>query len=115
MKLSHANCTTADTKLKAAEALRPTASRAIDQHDLRTRVVEWKSHFFGSSWAHYDQAKPGTFHLIPPLERLRALRADYQTMRDMYISEPESFDNILLTLADLENRINDLPELGLPH
>lgn len=90
----------------AALARHPTASKAIDQHDLRNRVVEWKSQFFGSSWANYDRAKPGTFRFVPPAERQAALRRDYQTMRDMYLSEPASFDDILATLADLENRIN---------
>ena len=90
----------------AALAKHPTASKAIDQHDLRNRVVEWKSQFFGSSWANYDKAKPGTFRLVPPAERQAALRRDYQTMKDMYLSEPASFDDILATLTDLENRIN---------
>ena len=90
----------------AALAKHPTASRAIDQHDLRNRVVEWKSQFFGSSWANYDQAKPGTFRLVPPPERLPALRRDYQAMRDMYFSEPPSFDEVLAVLADLEQRMN---------
>ena len=90
----------------AALAKHPTASKAIDQHDLRNRVVEWKSQFFGSSWANYGQAKPGTFRLVPPAERQPALRRDYQAMRDMYLTEPASFDDILATLADLENRIN---------
>ena len=90
----------------AALAKHPTASKAIDQHDLRNRVVEWKSQFFGSSWANYDQAKPGTFRLVPPPERQPALRRDYQAMRDMYLTEPASFDDILATLADLESRIN---------
>lgn len=90
----------------AALAKHPAASKAIDQHDLRNRVVAWKSQFFGSSWANYDLAKPGTFRLVPPAERQPALRRDYQAMRDMYLTEPASFDDILATLADLENRIN---------
>jgi len=90
----------------AALAKHPNASKAITQHDLRNRVVEWKSQFFGSSWANYQQAKPGTFRLFPPHERLSALSRDYQAMRDMYLSEPPSFDGILATLTDLENRIN---------
>lgn len=90
----------------AALATHPTASRAIDQYDLRNRVVEWKSRFFGSSWANYDEAKPGTFRLVPSRERLAALRRDYEAMRDMYLTEPASFDEILATLADLERRIN---------
>ena len=92
----------------AALAKHPTASRAVDQHDLRNRVVEWKSLFFGSSWANYDKAQPGTFRLFPPPERLPALRRDYQAMRNMYLTEPASFDDILTTLADLENRINQV-------
>jgi hypothetical protein len=90
----------------AALAKYATGSRAIDQHDLRNRVVAWKSQFFGSSWANYELAKPGTFRLVPPAERLPALRRDYQAMRDMYLNEPTSFDDILQTLAELENRIN---------
>lgn len=90
----------------AALAKHPAASKAIDQHGLRDRVVEWKSQFFGSSWANYGQAKPGTFRLVPPDERQPALLRDYQAMRDMYLTEPASFDEILTTLADLEERIN---------
>jgi hypothetical protein len=62
--------------------------------------------FFGSAWANYDAAKPGTFRLVPPLDRLPGLRRDYQAMRDMYLMEPTSFDDIIRTLAELENRIN---------
>jgi len=90
----------------AALAKHPAASKAVDLHELRTRVVGWKSQFFGSSWANYDHAKPGTFRLVPPPERLPALQRDYQAMRDMYLSEPAGLDDILSTLADLEARIN---------
>jgi hypothetical protein len=90
----------------AALAKHPTASKAIELHDLRDRVVEWKSQFFGSSWANYGQAKPGTFRLVPPTERQAALRRDCRAMRDIYLSEPVSFDDILATLAQLQSRIN---------
>ncbi len=90
----------------AAMAMHPTSSKAIDQHDLRDRVVDWKSQFFGSSWANYGQAKPGTFRLVPQPERQAALRRDYQAMRDMYLTEPTSFDDILVTLTEIEKRIN---------
>jgi hypothetical protein len=90
----------------AALAKHPAARKAVEQHDLRTRVVQWKSQFFGSSWANYDEARPGTFRLVPPAERIAALRRDYQVMRDMYLAEPASFDEILETLAELQNRIN---------
>jgi len=92
----------------AALAQHPTAAKAIDQHDLRDRVVAWKGQCFGSSWASYDLAKPGTFRLAPPTARLLALRRDYEAMRDMYLSEPVPFDDILAILTKLENRINQI-------
>ena len=68
--------------------------------------MQWKSQFFGSAWSNYEEAKPGTFRLVPPPERLPALRRDYEAMREMYLSEPDSFDDIMSALADLERRIN---------
>ncbi len=90
----------------AALAVHPVASKSVMHDNLRARVVSWKSQFFGSSWAHYDLAKPGSFRLVPPAERLPALKQDYQAMRDMYLTEPPDFDAILATLAELERRIN---------
>jgi hypothetical protein len=90
----------------AALARHSVAMRAIEQHGLRDRVVAWKGQFFGTSWAKCDLAKPGTFRLVPPAERFPALRRDYQAMRDMYLSEPPNFDELLAVLADLEQRIN---------
>jgi hypothetical protein len=87
-------------------ARHPVAKNAVERHDLREQVVGWKSRFFGSSWANYGQAKPGTFRLVPPAERQPALRRDYRAMRDMYLTEPATLDDILAALADLENRIN---------
>jgi hypothetical protein len=92
----------------AAMALHPAARRALDHHALRERVVQWKSQFFGSSWANYGSAKPGTLRLVPPQERQAALRRDYHAMRDMYLSKPAEFDDVLATLAELENRINSV-------
>ena len=85
---------------------RQRTSTAVAQGDLRDRVVPWKSRFFGSAWARYDLARPDTFRLVPPKEREAALRRDYPAMRDMYLSEPRTFDDILRALSDLERRIN---------
>lgn len=90
----------------AALARHPAAAGAIDRHDLRDRVVVWKGQFFGSSWANYDLAKPGTFRLVPPAARRAALRRDYEAMRDMYLTEPATFAEVLAVLAEVEQRIN---------
>ena len=92
----------------AALSKHPLGKEAVVQNCTRDQVIEWKSRFFGSSWATYEQAKSGTFHLVPPPTRIPALRRDYHAMRDMYLSEPASFDEIMNTLAALENRINHI-------
>ena len=90
----------------AALSVHPRASGAVARTDLMNRVVEWKSRFFRSSWATYDLARPGSFRLLPRAERVDSLRRDYHAMRDMYLTEPREFDEILSLLADLERRIN---------
>ncbi|QJW93231.1 nucleotidyl transferase AbiEii/AbiGii toxin family protein [Frigoriglobus tundricola] len=90
----------------AALAGHLAAQKAIDHGELRDRVVAWKGRFFGSSWASYDLAKPGTFRLVPPAERLSVLRRDYQAMRVMYLTEPAGFDEVVTVLTELEKRIN---------
>jgi Nucleotidyl transferase AbiEii toxin, Type IV TA system len=90
----------------AALAKQPFASGATNDDALRERVVNWKSQFFGSAWARYDLARPGTFRLVPPGVRISALRADYQAMRDMYLTEPEDFDTVMAILQKLEQQIN---------
>jgi hypothetical protein len=78
----------------------------LKQAELRDRVVEWKSRFFGSSWARYDLARPGTFRLVPGPGRISELRRDYHAMRVMYLSEPPGFDEIIEGLRGLESRMN---------
>jgi hypothetical protein len=90
----------------AALAAHPLASTAIDMHNLRERVVGWKSQFFTSSWAKYDLAVPGSFRLVPSQAREVALRRDYEAMKGMYLVSPASFDDVLAILAKLEERIN---------
>jgi hypothetical protein len=91
----------------AALARHPVTERAIVDLDTCARVVGWKRLFFGSAWASYETARPGSFRLLPSYERLPALRRDFTAMRDMYLAEPPSFDAVLATLADLERRLNE--------
>jgi hypothetical protein len=91
----------------AALAKHQVADQAIRDHDMRQRVVDWKGRFFGSAWANYDRAKPGTFRLVPPESRQPALRRDYEAMRAMYLSDPATFDEVLEELDQLEQRINE--------
>ncbi|HSY43294.1 MAG TPA: nucleotidyl transferase AbiEii/AbiGii toxin family protein [Candidatus Acidoferrum sp.] len=92
----------------AALARHDVTQRALARDDLRQRVADWKSRFFPASWAKYDEAKPGTFRLVPPDHRLAELKKDYQAMQDMFLATPPPFEDILKTVQNLENRINGI-------
>jgi hypothetical protein len=79
---------------------------ALARDDLRQRVADWKSRFFPATWARYDLAKPGTFRLAPPEFRLAELKRDYQAMKDMFLTTPPPFEDILEAVCNLERRIN---------
>lgn len=93
----------------AAMAERPEAERALADDRLRERVAAWKSQFFARAWARYELARPGTFRLVPPPERVQELERDYQEMREMFLDLPPPFATILETLGRLESRINRIP------
>ncbi|MEM7678414.1 MAG: nucleotidyl transferase AbiEii/AbiGii toxin family protein [Myxococcota bacterium] len=90
----------------AALAIDPRTLGAADRTELCARVVAWKGRFFGSSWANYPLARPGSFRLIPPPGRMDDLRADYRAMRDMYLTQPRTFDAVMADLQRLEHRLN---------
>lgn len=90
----------------AALAQHAVAERALAREDLMQRVANWKCQFFASSWSRYNLAKPGTFRLAPPEFRLAELKKDYHAMRDMFLVEPPSFENVIKTVSQLEHEIN---------
>lgn len=84
------------------------AAEAMKRMDLLERVVEHKTVYFRSAWAHYATARPGGFHLLLSGDRIPALRRDYERMKVMIFGEPPTWDEIAKGLADLERRINGL-------
>lgn len=84
----------------------PGGRGAAARLDLLERVRLHKHRFFGSSWAHYESAVPGSLHLAPPGARVTELRRDYAAMEPMFLSPPPSFDAILATLREAESTIN---------
>jgi hypothetical protein len=73
---------------------------------LRQQVADWKNRFFPSGWAHYETAKPGSFHLVPPDSRLAELERDYREMQPMFLNDQPQFADIVSELSDLEKKIN---------
>jgi hypothetical protein len=84
----------------------PGGQRAATQLDLLARVRLHKSRYFGSSWAHYATAVPGTLRLLPPEARFAELRRDYAAMEPMFLSPPLKFDEMLAVLRAAEHTLN---------
>lgn len=82
------------------------ATKALEQMDLLRCVVEHKKVFFRSAWAHFDTAKQGSFHLVPPSDRLSVLRSDYAQMKVMIFGDYPEWQMIIDGLKALEERIN---------
>ncbi|MBQ8870266.1 MAG: nucleotidyl transferase AbiEii/AbiGii toxin family protein [Alphaproteobacteria bacterium] len=76
--------------------------------ELLKAVVDFKQTFYYTAWAHYSEAKVGSFHLLPTSDNLKNLRNDYQKMHGMIFGDYPDFDEILASLKDLEQQINQL-------
>jgi len=86
----------------------PVKDAALADLALLEDVVAFKQRFYPRGWAQYDQAKPGTFRLVPSGYVLTAVKKDYVQMRNMIFGRYPGFDEIMETLRTLEGEINDL-------
>ncbi len=79
---------------------------ALADTQLLENVVAFKQKFYPRKWAKYEDAKGGTFKLLPPEFRYAELEKDYKAMQNMIFGEAPTFANIMDVLAELENEIN---------
>jgi hypothetical protein len=86
----------------------PVKDAALADLALLEDVVAFKQRFYRRPWAHYDEAKPGTFRLIPAGHVLAAVEKDYVQMRNMIFGRYPDFGVIMETLRKLETEINEL-------
>ena len=84
----------------------PVGEKAARDLALLERVVKHKQVFFRSSWAHYEEAKPGTLKILPTDSQRDLLKIDYDNMREMFFTDPPRFEEILGSLKKLEDGIN---------
>jgi hypothetical protein len=83
---------------------------ALNDLGLLKDVVVFKQKFYMSAWAKYEDAKVGTFKLLPPKFRYKELRSDYNSMRSMIFDKYLEFDEIISILKDLEKQINEIED-----
>jgi len=86
----------------------PIYKRALENISLLKHVSEHKSLFFKANWAHYDEAKPGTLHLVPRDNQVNQLKNDYRQMQQMFFEEPPSFERVIEKLRVIEVQINGI-------
>lgn len=79
--------------------------KALNSTDILSDVLLVKKAFYN---AHYDDCAIGLCRLIPDLLELKELQLDYQKMIDagFFFKPPPSFDQILESLRQLEEKIN---------
>lgn len=82
---------------------------ALSNIALLEEVVKMKMRFYPSGWSKYEEAKPGTFKLVPPENRMEELKSDYKAMREMLYGDVPSLETIVSSLRELEEEINSLP------
>jgi hypothetical protein len=54
-------------------------------------------------------AAPGSFALLPHDGMVDQLRTDYRAMRGMIFGEPPTFDDVLTSVAAIEQKLNQAP------
>jgi hypothetical protein len=86
-------------------------NEALNDLQLLEDVVVFKQKFYMSAWAMYEEAKVGTFKLLPPEFRYKELDADYDSMKSMIFDKYLTFDQIIAILRELEDEINALDNM----
>jgi hypothetical protein len=84
-------------------------SAALSNTELLEEVVNQKNVLYPSGWAKYNDCL-GSLRLIPDDSSLKSLGEDFDQMRAnaMFWDEPETFQNILDELSQLETSINNM-------
>ena len=82
--------------------------KAFKRKELLEQDIKFKLKFYYSKGASYETARIGTIRLVPCEAAIQDLKADYEHMKDMIYGTRPSFDEIMESIADLEERVNRL-------
>lgn len=89
-------------RLLAAEA----GQRAVDNRDMAKDCVRHAQMFFNRAAFDLSEAVPGSFTLTPHEGMVDDLRHDYEAMSGMIFGEIPPIEDVLATIASLEERLN---------
>ena len=118
--LIHAECNRENAKANAERLSRhwydlfqlnrsEIGSVALSNKKLLEEVINQKNILYPSGWAKYNECL-GSLRLIPDATSLKSLEEDFDQMRAnaMFWDEPETFQNIIDELSQLETTINKM-------
>lgn len=86
----------------------PDAARWITDHHLAQDCAQHARLFFGSTDLRLDLATHGTLTLTPSNAMYDALIRDYEAMSGMIFGSLPAINDVFLTIANLERRLNTL-------
>lgn len=87
---------------------------ALKNLEVLDNVIIFKKAFFNASYANYDACLEGALRLIPDAESLKTLKADFNKMiiAGMFYKKPPAFGEIIDSLLELEQMINEQVEMA---
>jgi hypothetical protein len=80
--------------------------RAVADRELGADCVAHARMFFNSPDLGLDRPTAGTFSLSPTDAMFGELRRDYARMTGMIIGAPPDFDEVMASVAAVENAVN---------
>ncbi|VAW55439.1 hypothetical protein MNBD_GAMMA07-628 [hydrothermal vent metagenome] len=75
--------------------------------ELLKKVIDFKANFYPQGWANYKGAAEGKIKLVPESYMQKKLESDYEQMKEMIFGAPPSFDEIMKTISEFEQRLNE--------
>lgn len=81
-------------------------ARALADRGLGADCVAHARLFFNSPDLGLVRADPGSFSVMPANEMMEDLRRDYRRMAGMIIGDPPEFDEVMASIAALEEALN---------
>lgn len=88
----------------------PYAEKAFGDPELYQTIVEHRYKFNRIGHIDYNLHQPESINILPSAKVIDAWKSDYETMLEQMIYEenPPSFDELIVSLTELKNRINSL-------
>ncbi len=79
---------------------------ALENRELWDSVREHNLIVFRQAWKKFEEAVPGTTHLLPESDLRTTIEKDYDAMQDMILGNVPPFDWIMERLVQIEAQIN---------